>query len=118
MGELIDTLQPKYLKNIKTIHSGKRINENSEEEVFEVEYQLQPVVEELKKLFFIRNQVGAHFNLEQDASDDEVELFGRKSLELGKILICSETGQLPLSKASDHWKTKNGIVKLFPLTKT
>lgn len=117
LGELIDTLQPKYLKNIKTIHTGARINESSQEEVFEEEYQLQPVIEELKKLLFIRNQVGAHFNLDQDASDDDVELFGRKSLELGKILICSETGQLPLSKAIDHWKSKNGTVKLFPVEK-
>lgn len=114
LGELIDTLQPKYLKNLKTIHTGKRLNESSVEEVFEVEYQLQPVIEELKKLLFIRNQVGAHFTLEQDASDDDVELFGRKSLELGKILICSETGQLPLSKEVDHYKTKNGSVKLYP----
>lgn len=117
LGELIDTLQPKYLKNIKTIHTGKRINERSEEEDYEDEYQLQPVIEELKKLLFIRNQVGAHFNLDQDASDDDVELFGKKSLELGKILICSETGQLPLSKDVDHWKTRNGNVKLFPLVK-
>lgn len=118
LGELIDTLQLKYLKNIKTIHTGKRINENNEEEVFEAEYQLQPVIEELKKLMFIRNQVGAHFNLDQDASDDDVELFGRKSFELGSILICSQTGQLPLSKSIDHWKSKNGSVKLYPLTKT
>lgn len=117
LGELIDTLQPKYLKNIKTIHTGKRINETSEEEDYEDEYQLQPVIEELKKLLFIRNQVGAHFNLDQDASDEDVELFGRKSLELGKILICSETGQLPLSKSIDHWKSKNGSVKLFPVEK-
>jgi predicted ATPase len=117
LGELIDTLQAKYLKNIKTIHTRKRINESSVVEVFEEEYQLQPVIEELKKLLFIRNQVGAHFNLDQDASDDDVELFGRKSLELGKILICSETGQLPLSKEVDHYKTKNGSVKLFPVEK-
>lgn len=117
LGELIDTLQSKYLKNIKTIHRGKRINDRREEEDYEVEYQLQPVIEDLKKLLFIRNQVGAHFNLDQDASDEDVELFGKKSLELGKILICSETGQLPLSKDVDHWKTKNGSVKLFPLFK-
>lgn len=117
LGELIDTLQSKYLKNIKTIHRGIRINDRSEEEDYEVEYQLQPVIEDLKKLLFIRNQVGAHFNLDQDASDEDVELFGKKSLELGKILICSVTGQLPLSKDVDHWKTKNGSVKLFPLVK-
>lgn len=118
LGELIDTLQPKYLKNIKTIHKDKKINEKSEEEYYEIEYQLQPVIEELKQLLFIRNQVGAHFNLDQDASDNDVELFGKKSLELGKMLICSVTGQLPLSRDIDHWKTKNGTVKLFPLFKT
>ncbi|HUN01501.1 MAG TPA: hypothetical protein PLS00_01495 [Niabella sp.] len=117
LGELIDTLQPKYLKNIKAIHTSKQINKDGNEEVIEVEYPLQPIIDELKKLLFIRNQVGAHFTLDEDASDDDVELFGKKTLELGTVLVCSQTGQLPLSKAVDHWKSKSGTIKLYPSEK-
>jgi hypothetical protein len=117
LGELLDTLQPKYLKNIHVIHQEKKLNELGKEEEIEADYLLQPIVEDLKKLLFIRNQVGAHFNLVEDASDDDVELFGKKTLELGKALVCSETGQLPLTKSVDHWKSKNGKVKLYPSEK-
>lgn len=117
LGELIDTLQPKYLKNIHVIHSVKKTNEDGQVEDVELELQLQPIIDDLKKLLFIRNQVGAHFNLVEDASDDDVELFGKKTLELGKALVCIETGQLPLSKSVDHWKSKNGTIKLYPSEK-
>lgn len=117
LGELIDTLQPKYLKNIHVIHQEKKVNELGKEEDVETDYYLQPIVDDLKKLLFIRNQVGAHFNLVEDASDDDVELFGKKTFELGKALVCNETGQLPLTKSVDHWKSKNGKVKLYPSEK-
>lgn len=117
LGELIDTLQTKYLKNIYTIHTVKQTNETGQVEEIDVTYQLQPIIDDIKKLMFIRNQVGAHFNLEQDASDDDVELFGVKTLELGKALVCNETGQLPLVKNVDHWTSKNGSVRLYPSEK-
>lgn len=117
LGELIDTLQPKYLKNLKTVHLTKSLDASGKEIVSEIEYPLQPVIEDLRKLLFIRNQVGAHFNLEEDASDDDVEMFGKKTLELGKLLVCNETGQLPLYKSVDHWKSKNGSIKLYPSEK-
>lgn len=117
LGELIDTLQTKYLKNIYTIHTVKQTNETGQVEEIDITYQLQPIIDEIKKLMFIRNQVGAHFNLVQDASDDDVELFGVKTLELGKALVCNETGQLPLVKNVDHWKSKDGTVRLYPSEK-
>jgi energy-coupling factor transporter ATP-binding protein EcfA2 len=109
LGEMIDTLQAKYLKNIKAVHISTSKTET--------EHYLLPVVEDLKKLLFIRNQVGAHFNLDDHASDDDVRLFGRKTLDLGEILVCKQTGQLPLTKSGDHWKSKQGTIKLFPVEK-
>ena len=117
LGELIDTLQPKYLKNIHTIHTVKQKDESGQINEVEITFQLQPIVDALKRLYFIRNQVGAHFNLEQDVSDDDVELFGHTTLELGKALVCNETGQLPVKKTADHWKSKNGTVRLYPSKK-
>jgi wobble nucleotide-excising tRNase len=110
LGEMMDALQLKYLKNIKAIH----VDANK----IETEHPLQPVIEELKKLVFIRNQVGAHFNLDENASDDDVTLFGKKTLELGEILVCTQTGQLPLTRSGDHWKSKQGTIKLFPAEKS
>jgi len=117
LGELMDALQPKYLKNIKVVHKARKRDDTGNEQEVEIEFALQPAIDELKKLMFIRNQVGAHFNLEQDASDDDVLLFGKTTLELGEMLICKETGQLPLTKSSDHWKSQRGTVKLFPADK-
>ena len=105
------------MKNIHAIHKSKKLNELGQEDEIETDYPLQPIVDDLKKLLFIRNQVGAHFNLVEDASDDDVELFGKKTLELGKTLVCSETGQLPLIKSVDHWQSKNGTIKLYPSEK-
>ncbi len=117
LGELIDTLQPKYLKNIKTVHLSKSLDALGNEITLDIEYPLEPIIEDLRKLIFIRNQVGAHFNLEEDASDEDVELFGKKTLELGNLLVCNKTGQLPLNKYADHWKSKNGSIKLYPSEK-
>ncbi len=117
LGELIDTLQPKYLKNLKTVHLSKSNDASGNENVSEIEHLLQPVIDDLRKLLFIRNQVGAHFNLGEDASDEDVELFGKKTLELGNLLVCNDTGQLPLYKSVDHWKSKNGSIKLYPSEK-
>jgi hypothetical protein len=113
LGELIDALQPKYLKHIKTVHLVE-MEQNGAKQIKELEYQVQPFIDELKGLLFIRNQVGAHFNLAEDANDKDVELFGRKTLELGKALVCPVTGQLPSTKKVDHWKTTSGNIKLYP----
>jgi len=117
LGELIDTLQPKYLKNIKVVQVTKSTDASGNALDSEAEYQIQPIIDDLKSLLFIRNQVGAHFNLIQDANDEDVELFGKKTLELGKLLVCNETGQLPLYKSVDHWRSKNGSIKLYPSEK-
>jgi len=116
LGELIDTLQPKYLKYIKAIHTTVT-NASGKEETNETEHLLQPIIDDLKKLMFIRNQVGAHFNLDENASDDDVMLFGKKTLRLAEILVCRQTGQLPLTKSGDHWKSKQGTIKLYPSEK-
>lgn len=50
----------------------------------------------IDQLSFIRNQVGAHFNLiGMDVSDREVEAFGRSTVELVDVLTCRRCRQVP-----------------------
>lgn len=117
LGELLDALQPKYLKDIYVVHKVKVVDEDGNEVFTENTIPLQPTVEEIKKLAFIRNEVGAHFNLDQNVADSEIETFGNKTLELANLLICSETGELPLYRRLDHWSPKSNNIKLFPREK-
>lgn len=117
LGEYLDALQPKYLKDIYVVQKLKGLDEDGNEVYTETTIALQPTVEEIKKLAFIRNEVGAHFNLDQNVLDSEIETLGNKTLELAKMLICNETGELPLYKGSDHWSPKSNNIKLYPREK-
>lgn len=81
------------------------------------EISLLPIFQELNKLAFIRNQVGAHFNqLGSDVTDGEVEALGKWTLELAESLTCPEAGGFPdRDKSGSYWETRNGSVRLHPL---
>ena len=58
-----------------------------------------PVLSRLKALAFIRNQVGAHFNLAgSDAADDDVREFAQATLALAELLFCPACGRRVSSK--------------------
>ncbi len=114
LGEYLDALKANYLKDLRVVAVIKKQDIDGGEEEIEQETMLFDIVNQIKELAFIRNQVGAHFNLDVGVSDSEVEKFGRKTLEFAKLLICPITGELPLSRELDHWKSKRGSIKLYP----
>jgi len=66
-----------------------------------------PAFEAIDKMSFIRNQVGAHFNLiGLDVSDQEVEAFGQRTVELTDILCCSGCGQVPSTQDQTHYRCR------------
>ena len=76
---------------------------------------LKEVIEELRSIAFIRNEVGAHFNLDSEADDSEVVNFGRLTLRLAELLICPESGSLPIrSKSGSYHDTTTGSIRLHP----
>jgi hypothetical protein len=56
---------------------------------------LEPILEEIKALSWIRNEVGCHLRLDNNTSDAEVKYFGGITIRLAKALICDECGELP-----------------------
>lgn len=117
LGEYLDALKKDYLKDLRVVSVIKKQNAEKGYEEIEQETALCDIVNQIKGLAFIRNQVGAHFNLDVGVSDSEVEKFGRKTLKFAKLLICPSTGELPLSRELDHWKSKGGAIKLYPRAK-
>jgi len=115
LSELLDGLSKNLLRNFKVEHlekdaAGKYTSVTKKAD-------LKPVIDKLKALKAVRNQVGAHFNFDGSlVSDGDVEDFGNATLELAELLICPECGALPDRNTSGYyWETKTGSIKLFPL---
>ncbi|MEM7130285.1 MAG: hypothetical protein AAF702_28425 [Chloroflexota bacterium] len=68
---------------------------------------------------WIRNQVGAHFNLKAAGiSDVMVKHFGDRVLALADVMLCSVCHQLPRrNKSGSYWQCGGGCgkVRLYPL---
>jgi hypothetical protein len=61
----------------------------------------------IEKMEFIRNQVGAHFNLiGLDVSDRDVEAFGRRTIELADVLCCGACGQVPSVQGQTFYRCR------------
>jgi recombinational DNA repair ATPase RecF len=81
--------------------------------------QPQQTFTKLKQIAFIRNQVGAHFNLAGlDISDAEVEAFANLTVELAQTLSCGVCGQIPGKKGENHYECscpRPAVVRMLPL---
>lgn len=78
---------------------------------------LQPLLDELAGMGWIRNQVGCHFNVAGMAvSDDEVLRLGEKTIELTAAVVCDNCGELPSSnKSGSYWNCRCKRTRLSPL---
>ena len=60
-----------------------------------VEAAMQPFLDDIGPLAFVRNQVGCHFNLAgSDIADADVEAFGKATVTLVKALTCLNCGDI------------------------
>jgi energy-coupling factor transporter ATP-binding protein EcfA2 len=115
LSELLDGLSKDLLKNFKVEHLEK--DTIGKYTTVTKQVDLKPVIDKLKALKAVRNQVGAHFNFDGSlVSDGDVNYFGNATVELAELLICPECGALPdRSKSGSYWETKTGSIKLYPL---
>lgn len=82
---------------------------------FALETPVQPQYDAVNALNFIRNQVGAHFNLAgADIADSDVESFGKATVDLAKAVTCSECGQVPDRKEVDYIRCSCKKCRLTP----
>lgn len=109
LGDLAVSIN-KRLKKLLQIH---RII--SEEEITEI--SIEPLIESIKELAWIRNQVGCHFNLSgMDVSDPDVKIFGKRTIALAETLICPKCGEIPgRNKSGSYWECKCKMTQLHPL---
>lgn len=115
LSELLDGLSKDLLKHLKVEHLEKDITGKYTSVVRQVE--LKPIIDRLKALKAIRNQVGAHFSFDgASVNDGDIEDFGNATVELAELLICPECGALPdRNKSGSYWETKTGSIRLYPL---
>lgn len=117
LSELLDCLSKELLKDLKVqkmefLPDGKYSPTKVTEEVF-----LKPIIDNIKNLKAIRNQVGAHFTFDGAlVGDSDIEDFANATIQLAELLICPKNGNLPdRNKSGSYWETKSGSIRLFPL---
>ena len=63
------------------------------------------ILNQLRSLVFLRNQVGAHFNLAGSAvPDTDVQQFADLTVKLAESLSCKTCGQIPGKKMTTYFK--------------
>lgn len=76
---------------------------------------LEPILDEIKALSWIRNEVGCHLRLDNNTSDTEVKHFGEITISLAKSLICDGCGELPYrNKSGSYWECRCGSAQMHP----
>lgn len=116
LSELLDCLSKDLLKELKVQKMKKMDDGKFSSSEIQEEIPLKPVIDEIKNLKAIRNQVGAHFNFDGAlVSDKDIEDFANATLKLADLLICPVNGNLPDRNKGTHWETKSGAIRLFPL---
>jgi energy-coupling factor transporter ATP-binding protein EcfA2 len=117
LGELLDAIFSKLSKRLRVEHLEKNASGKFDAAAGVKEIILLPVFEKLKGLSFIRNQVGAHFNLSgSNVSDSDVEDFAKITLDLAQSLTCPESGDFPIQKNSgEYHETRSKSIRMYPL---
>ena len=112
LGELANAFDGKLLKLLKTeeIDAAGDVMRSTE---------LKPLIDASTDYSWVRNQVGAHFNVAASGiSDNMVREFARRALALADALVCPQCGQLPRKdKSGEYWQCGGtcGVKRLRPL---
>lgn len=77
------------------------------------------LLKDIRAMAFLRNQVGAHFNVDGlGISDADVEAFADAAARFAQALSCPTCGQIPGKKATNHYQcscTVPNEVRMLPL---
>ncbi|GAP70573.1 hypothetical protein BA6E_1255 [Bacteroidales bacterium 6E] len=116
LKELLDGLSSKLLK-VMNVQSMTKNEDGKYSHEVNSETELKLLIDRLKQLTAVRNQVGAHFNFDGSlVSDADVKEFGNLTFEFAKLLICPEDGSLPdRDKSGSYLETRSGSIRLYPL---
>lgn len=117
LGELLDCFSKKLRPALRVERLDGTKTPDTAGTAEWVRMPIAPVLDKLKPLSLVRNQVGAHYNtLGSDCTDQEVETFANAVVELAELLICPAGGDLPDRSKTGSWHhSRSGHVRLFPL---
>lgn len=118
LRELLDCISSRLQKVLKVQRFQKNELGAYDYSVVSSEQYLKPLLDSMKKLTAIRNQVGAHFNFEGSmVSDNDVMEFGRLVYAFTENLVCPEKGNFPeKDRSGSYYETSSGSIRLFPLS--
>lgn len=84
-----------------------------------VKSDAKAILTALKTCVFVRNQVGAHYNITGSAiSDADVSTFAGLAVQLADALSCTRCGQIPSKKNMTHFQCsckEPAEMRMFPL---
>ncbi|MGO9084516.1 MAG: AAA family ATPase [Candidatus Sulfotelmatobacter sp.] len=107
----IDSKLRKLLKSI-TIAQDKKSGQQTETTM-----EIKALLDAIDSTTWIRNLVGAHFNMEgMDVSDAQILQFGAATTTLLDALICSGCGELPKKNTGSFYSCGCKTKQLHPLT--
>ncbi len=110
LGDLLLGIGKNLRKSLKVVHVDPI--SKTEEEKF-----LLDIINDLSGMSWLRNQVGCHWNiLGGTVSDQDIDVFVNKTLDLAHYLICAQSGELPYREnPAGHWESRGGHTRLYPL---
>ena len=77
------------------------------------------IVTKIRGMAFLRNQVGAHFNVSGAAvADSDIQEFADSAVKLAETLSCPTCGQIPGKKGATHFHCSCTVpqeVRMLPL---
>lgn len=116
LSELLDGLSANLLKHCKIQHLTA--DSTGSYTVIGNEVLIKPIIDSLKSLKAVRNQVGAHYQFDGSlVSDKDVEDLGKETVALAELLVCPISGSLPDRNITGaYWQTKTGTIRLYPLS--
>lgn len=114
LGEYLSGIDSKLRKLLKSIAITGTGGSGQPSETAVV---IQPLLERIEAMAWIRNVVGAHFSLPgMEVSNAEVLALGTYSVELVDALVCPKCGALPWKNTGSFYSCGCGARQLHPLT--
>ncbi len=118
LGELLDGTSALF----KTLETQKPVIDaatgNPVNPVQHVNNKLTDLINDLKQSAFVRNQVGAHYNISGTSiSDVDVEDFAELCVKLANAISCTICGQIPSKRTATHYQCscKTNEMRMIPL---
>jgi hypothetical protein len=114
LGEYLNGIDSKLRKLMRCVTNSKAVPPSMQTQT---SIDILPFLAAVDSMTWIRNQVGAHFNLSgMDLTDAQINEFAKSTCSLLDALICLECGELPRKNTGSFFACTCKGQELHPLT--